>query len=131
METSIITGMHAVIYTQDAEADRSFFRDVLGFSSVDAGDGWLIFAAPPTEVACHPAESNGKQELYLMCDDVHAEIDRLSKRGIRCGSVSDEGWGLLSTVRLPGGGDLGLYEPRHATAHGMLKPPNAPSARRV
>jgi len=127
----MITGMHAVIYTQDAEADRSFFRDVLGFSSVDAGDGWLIFAAPPTEVACHPAESNGKQELYLMCDDVHAEIARLSKRGIRCGSVSDEGWGLLSTVRLPGGGDLGLYEPHHATAHGMLKPPNASSARRV
>lgn len=114
----MITGMHAVIYTRDAEADRSFFRDVLGFSSVDAGDGWLIFAAPPSEVACHPAESNGKHELYLMCDNVRAEIARLNERGIKCGPVSDEGWGLLSTVRLPGGGDLGLYEPRHATAHG-------------
>ena len=114
----MITGMHAVIYTRDAEADRSFFRDVLGFSSVDAGDGWLIFAAPPSEVACHPAESNGKHELYLMCDDVQAEIERLNEKGIRCGPVSDEGWGLLSTVRLPGGGDLGLYEPRHAMAHG-------------
>jgi catechol 2,3-dioxygenase-like lactoylglutathione lyase family enzyme len=115
----MITGMHAVIYTRDAEADRAFFRDVLGFSSVDAGDGWLIFAIPPAELACHPAESNGKHELYLMCDDIHAEIARLGKRGIACGSVSAEGWGLLSTVRLPGGGDLGLYEPRHATAHGM------------
>jgi catechol 2,3-dioxygenase-like lactoylglutathione lyase family enzyme len=113
----MITGMHAVIYTRDAEADRSFFRDVLGFSSVDAGDGWLIFAAPPSEVACHPAESNGKHELYLMCDDVQAEIARLNEKGIRCGPVSHEGWGLLSTVRLPGGGDLGLYEPRHAMAH--------------
>ena len=114
----MITGMHAVIYTRDAEADRSFFRDVLGFSSVDAGDGWLIFAAPPSEVACHPAESNGKHELYLMCDNVQAEIAQLNEKGIRCGPVSDEGWGLLSTVRLPGGGDLGLYEPRHAMAHG-------------
>ena len=114
----MITGMHAVIYTRDAEADRSFFRDVLGFSSVDAGDGWLIFAAPPSEVACHPAESNGKHELYLMCDNVQSEIARLNEKGIRCGPVSDEGWGLLSTVRLPGGGDLGLYEPRHAMAHG-------------
>ena len=115
----MITGMHAVIYTRDAEADRAFFRDVLGFSSVDAGDGWLIFATPPAELACHPAESNGKHELYLVCDDIHAEIARLRKKGIVCGSVRDEGWGLLSTVRLPGGGDLGLYEPRHATAHGM------------
>ena len=114
----MITGMHAVIYTSDANADRAFFRDVLGLPSVDAGDGWLIFAAPPSELACHPAESNGKHELYLMCDDLQAEIARLGKRGIKCGSVSDEGWGILSTVRLPGGGDLGLYEPRHAMAHG-------------
>lgn len=113
----MITGIHAVIYTRNADADRAFFRDVLGFSSVDAGDGWLIFAAPPSEVACHPAESNGKQELYLMCDDVQAEITRFGKKGIRCGSASDEGWGLLTTVRLPGGGDLGLYEPRHAIPH--------------
>ncbi len=114
----MIMGMHAVIYTRDAGADRAFFRDVLGFSWVDAGDGWLIFAAPPSEVACHPADSNGKHELYLMCNDVHAEIAELSKKGIKCGSISDEGWGLLSTIHLPGGGDLGLYEPRHAMAHG-------------
>jgi catechol 2,3-dioxygenase-like lactoylglutathione lyase family enzyme len=113
----MIMGLHAVIYTRDAGADRAFFRDVLGFSSVDAGDGWLIFAAPPSEVACHPADSNGKHELYLMCNDVHAEIAELSKKGIKCGSISDEGWGLLSTIHLPGGGDLGLYEPRHPMAH--------------
>ena len=114
----MITGMHAVIYTRNAEADRAFFRDVLGFSCVDAGGGWLIFAAPPSEVACHPADHNGKHELYLMCDDVQAEIARLGKKGVTCGAVKDERWGLLSTVRLPGGGELGLYEPRHAVAHG-------------
>jgi catechol 2,3-dioxygenase-like lactoylglutathione lyase family enzyme len=116
-ERTMITGMHAVIHTRDAAADRAFFRDVLGFSAVDAGGGWLIFAAPPSEVACHPADSNGKHELYLMCDDVEAEIALLGSKGISCGSVSDEGWGLLSTVRLPGGGDLGLYQPRHAVPH--------------
>jgi catechol 2,3-dioxygenase-like lactoylglutathione lyase family enzyme len=110
----MITGIHAVIYTRNAEADRAFFRDVLGFPCVDAGGGWLIFAAPPSEVACHPADSGSKQQVYLMCDDVETEIARLAKKGIECGSVSDEGWGLLTTVRLPAGGDLGLYEPRHA-----------------
>jgi catechol 2,3-dioxygenase-like lactoylglutathione lyase family enzyme len=114
----MITGVHAVIYTRDADADRTFLRDVLGFPAVDAGDGWLIFAAPPCELACHPAECNGKHELYLMCDDVQGEIDRLSNKGIECGFISDEGWGLLTAVRLPGGGSLGLYEPRHAVAHG-------------
>src|SRR5262249_12675763 len=89
MEMAMITGMHAVVYTCNAEADRAFFRDVLGFSSVDAGGGWLIFAAPPSELACHPAESNGKHELYLMCDDLRAEIARLGEKGIACGHVSD------------------------------------------
>jgi catechol 2,3-dioxygenase-like lactoylglutathione lyase family enzyme len=111
----MITGMHAIVYSRDAEADRAFLRDVLGFSSVDAGGGWLIFAAPPAEVAVHPAESNGRHEIYLMCDDIDAEIRWLSAKGIRCGPVRDEGWGLLTTVRLPGGGDLGLYEARHAS----------------
>jgi catechol 2,3-dioxygenase-like lactoylglutathione lyase family enzyme len=109
----MITGLHAVIYTRDAAADRAFFRDVLGLPAVDAGEGWLIFAVPASEMACHPADSSGKQELYLMCDDVRAEIDRLGQHGIACRAVSDEGWGLLTSVRLPGGGDLGLYQPRH------------------
>jgi len=109
----MITGMHIVIHTCDAEADRVFFRDVLGLTSVDAGGGWLIFAAPPSEVACHPAASNDRHELYLMCDDVQAEIVRLGAKGIACGAVTTERWGVLTTVRLPGGGHLGLYEPRH------------------
>ena len=109
----MITGMHVVIHTCDAEVDRAFFRDVLGLTSVDAGGGWLIFAAPPSEVACHPATSNDRHELYLMCDDVQAEIARLGAKGIACGPVTTERWGVLTTVRLPGGGHLGLYEPRH------------------
>jgi catechol 2,3-dioxygenase-like lactoylglutathione lyase family enzyme len=111
----MITGIHAVIYSRDANADRAFFRDVLGFPSVDAGDGWLIFAAPPSEVACHPGETNSKHELYLMCDDVQAEIARLDEKGIKCTSVTDARWGLLTMLRLPGGGELGLYEPHHPT----------------
>ena len=99
MEMAIITGMHAVVYTRDAEADRAFFRDVLGFSSVDAGGGWLIFAAPPSELACHPAESNGKHELFLMCDDLRAEMVRLGEKGIACGPVSDEGWVSLPQIK--------------------------------
>jgi hypothetical protein len=91
--------------------------DARNFSFVDAGEGWLIFAAPPSEIACHPAERNGKHELYLMCDNLQVEIARLAQSGIKCGAVSEQGWGLLSAVRLPGGGDIGLYEPRHATAH--------------
>jgi hypothetical protein len=113
-EEPLITGMHAVVYSRDAEADRAFFRDALGFPFVDAGDGWLIFALPPSEVACHPDETGGKHELYLMCDDVKAEVSRLSKKNIECGPVSDEGWGLLTMLRLPSGGELGLYQPRHA-----------------
>jgi len=113
----MITGMHAVIYTRDPDADRNFFRDVLGFRSVDAGNGWLIFAAPPAELACHAAESSGKHELYLMCDDIEQEIERLTRKGVVCDPVTDEGWGLLTTIELPGGGQLGLYQPRHALAH--------------
>src|SRR5258708_954767 len=109
----MITGMHVVVYTRDAQADRAFFRDVLGLPSVDAGGGWLIFAAPPSEVECPRAAGNEKIELYLMCDDVEAEIARLGENGVKCGSVSSETWGLLTMVALPGGGRLGLYEPRH------------------
>jgi catechol 2,3-dioxygenase-like lactoylglutathione lyase family enzyme len=113
----MITGMHAIIYSRDAEADRAFFRDILGFAAVDAGGGWLIFALPPSEVAIHPDDAGGRHELYLMCDDIEAEVARLERRAIRCGAVSDQGWGLLTSIRLPGGGDLGLYQPRHPVAH--------------
>ena len=115
----MITGAHMIIYSTDAEADRAFFRDVLKFPHVDAGDGWLIFALPPAEVAVHPAEENGKHEIYLMCDDVEATVRHLESRGIASTPVSDQGWGLLTEVTLPGGGKLGLYQPRHALAAGL------------
>jgi catechol 2,3-dioxygenase-like lactoylglutathione lyase family enzyme len=110
----VINGVHAIVYTRDAEADRAFFRDVLGFDSVDAGGGWLIFKLPPAELAAHPDESGGRQELYLMCDDVRATVGELRAKGVEIvRDVSDEGFGLLTAIRLPGGAELGLYEPRH------------------
>ena len=111
-----ISGAHAIIYSVDAEADRAFFRDVLGFPSVDAGQGWLIFALPPAEVAFHPAAENGKHEIYLMCDDVVATIQTLERQKVKCDPVADLGWGLLTHVSLPGGGKLGVYQPKHRTA---------------
>ena len=110
----MITGVHAIIYTQHVDADRAFFRDVLGFSSVDAGSGWLIFALPPSELAAHPTEGRDHHELYLMCDDVQATISELEDKGVEITRpISDEGFGLITALRLPGGGELGLYEPRH------------------
>ena len=112
----MITGAHTVIYSRDAEADRAFFRDVLGLPSVDAGGGWLIFGLPAAEAAFHPAGEGGMQELYLMCDDVEATVAELAARGAELSrDVSDEGWGLVTAIRLPGGGELQLYEPRHPT----------------
>jgi predicted enzyme related to lactoylglutathione lyase len=110
----VISGAHAIIYSRDAEADRSFFRDVLSFDSVDAGGGWLIFKLPPAELAMHPDETGGRHELYLMCDDVHATVKELKAQGVEViREVTDEGFGLASAIKLPGGGELGLYEPRH------------------
>jgi catechol 2,3-dioxygenase-like lactoylglutathione lyase family enzyme len=112
----MITGAHAIIYSKDADADRAFLRDVLGFPSTDAGGGWLIFGLPPSEVAVHPAERNGEHELYLMCDDVEELVRSLRERRIECSPVHTERWGLLTQVSLPGGGRLGVYEPRHPRA---------------
>jgi catechol 2,3-dioxygenase-like lactoylglutathione lyase family enzyme len=111
----MIIGAHAILYSKDAEADRTFFRDVLGFSFVDAGHGWLIFALPPAEVAVHPAEENGRHELYLLCDDIGAEIEALKAKGVACSEVKQERWGSITTIRLPGGGTLGLYQAKHPT----------------
>ena len=97
----MITGAHAVIYSRDAQADRAFFRDVLAFPHVDAGGGWLIFSLPPAEIALHPAEENGRQEIYLMCDDIEAVIRALQARGVACRPPTDEGWGLLTAFSLP------------------------------
>ena len=123
----MIIGAHSILYSRDAEKDRAFLRDVLGFPSVDVGQGWLIFGLPPAEVAVHPGEENDVHELYLMCDDVTGFIGAMKKRGIVCGPVLDRGWGLLTEVRLPGGGKLGVYQPRHARA----QPPGPAASRRV
>jgi catechol 2,3-dioxygenase-like lactoylglutathione lyase family enzyme len=110
----MITGAHAVIYSRDAEALRAFLRDVLGFAGVDAGGGWMIFALPPAEVAAHPDEHGGRHQLYLMCDDIAATVAELEAKGVEfTGPVADVGWGLLTAMKVPGGDELGLYEPRH------------------
>jgi catechol 2,3-dioxygenase-like lactoylglutathione lyase family enzyme len=114
----MIFGAHVIIYSKDAEADRAFLRDVLGFRSVDAGRGWLIFALPPAEAAFHPAEENGAHELYFMCDDLNAEMASLAKKNVTCSEVQEARWGSITKIRLPGGGDVGLYQPKHPTALG-------------
>lgn len=109
----MINGAHVVIYSKDADADRVFFRDILGFPFVDARDGWLIFGLPPAESAFHPAETNSRHELYLMCDDLKTQIEELRTRGVECPEPVDQPWGSVTTIPLPGGGEIGLYEPRH------------------
>jgi catechol 2,3-dioxygenase-like lactoylglutathione lyase family enzyme len=112
----MIFGAHVIVYSKDADADRAFLRDVLGFSSVDAGHGWLIFALPPAEAAVHPAEANDRHELYFMCDDLKAEIAALAKKRVECSKVHEERWGSITKIRLPGGGQVGLYQPKHPMA---------------
>jgi catechol 2,3-dioxygenase-like lactoylglutathione lyase family enzyme len=110
----MITGIHAIIYTTEADRLRAFVRDVLDFPSVDAGDGWLIFALPPAELAAHPAEEGGRHELYLMCDDIHATVEELKQKGVEFTQpIDDQGFGLITRATIPGAGELGLYEPRH------------------
>jgi predicted enzyme related to lactoylglutathione lyase len=112
----MVKGMHAIIYSRDAEADRAFFRDVLSWPYVDAHGGWLIFAQPPAELAIHPIDGAEHHELFLMCDDLEATISELKDRGVELAApVRDQDFGRLTSVRLPGGGELGLYEPRHAS----------------
>lgn len=110
----MIIGAHAIIYSKDPDADRGFLRDVLEFPHVDVGEGWLIFGLPPAEVAVHPADDNDLHELYLMCDDVAGLVSELRARGTECGPLQQQGWGLLTHITLPGGGKLGVYQPRHA-----------------
>ena len=110
----MIIGAHVIVYSRDSEADRAFLRDVLRFPHVDVGEGWLIFGLPPAEVAVHPSEENDVHEFYLMCDDVEAFVREMSIRGVACGPVQNRGWGVLTEVVLPGGGKVGVYQPRHA-----------------
>ena len=111
----VVFGAHLVLYSQDAEADRQFLAETLGMGSVDAGHGWLIFAMPPTEAAVHPADVAGA-ELYLMCEDLTAEIEALAARGVSCSPVEEARWGSITKIALPGGGEIGLYQPRHPLA---------------
>jgi hypothetical protein len=122
----MIIGAHSIIYSKAPQADRVFLQDVLELPSVDVGDGWLIFGLPPAEVAVHPSDENDVHELYLMCDDVEAFVEAMSKRTIRCSPVQNQGWGLLTHVMLPGGGKIGVYQPRHARP----KPMKARGAKR-
>src|SRR5690349_9052099 len=110
----MITGAHSIIYSTDAAADRAFLRDVLKFKHVDAGDGWFIFGLPPSEVAVHPSKENDVHQFYLMCDDIEAFVKEMSNHKIACTAIHNAGWGLLTQLTLPGGGRLGVYQPRHA-----------------
>ena len=112
----MISGAHFVIFSKDPEADRAFFRDVLGLSSVDAGHGWLIFALPPSEAAFHPSDANIGHEIYLMCSDLKAEMASLAQRNVHFSEVEEARWGSITKLQLPGGGWIGLYQPRHPTA---------------
>jgi catechol 2,3-dioxygenase-like lactoylglutathione lyase family enzyme len=109
----MINGAHVVVHSENAEADRAFFRDILGFASVDAGHGWLIFALPVAETAFHPAEGNGRHEFYLMCDDLKNEMAALQAKGVKCAEVVEARWGSITKIPLPSGGEIGLYQPKH------------------
>jgi len=113
-EMARIVGAHSILYSTNPEADRAFLRDVIGLTHLDVGGGWLIFGLPPSEVAVHPGEQNDVHEFYLMCDDVGSFVAAMEKKRVSCSSVRNLGWGLLTTVTLPGGGKLGVYQPRHA-----------------
>jgi predicted enzyme related to lactoylglutathione lyase len=113
----MITGVHAIIFNQDADGVRAFFRDTLGFASVDAGGGWLIFALPPAELGIHPTDGPGNHELYLMCDDIHKTVEELQAKGVEfLKPVEEAGFGLMTSFKIPGGAELAIYQPRHPTA---------------
>jgi catechol 2,3-dioxygenase-like lactoylglutathione lyase family enzyme len=109
----LFQGAHTILYADDPDKARAFFEDTLGLESVDAGGGWLIFALPPGEVACHPADTGGQAELYLMCTDLEATRKELEAKGAKLGPSSDQGWGRVARLEVPGYGELGVYEPRH------------------
>ena len=123
----MIIGAHSIIYSKAPQADRVFLQTVLELPSVDVGEGWLIFGLPPAEVAVHPSDENDVHELYLMCDDVEAFVEAMGQRNIRCSPVLNQGWGLITHVMLPGGGKVGVYQPRHPRP----KPMKARSAKKT
>jgi catechol 2,3-dioxygenase-like lactoylglutathione lyase family enzyme len=117
----MINGMHALIYARNADKARAFFRDVLEFDNVDAGHGWLIFALPPSEVGIHPIIDGDKEfhELYFMCDDIKKTVAQLEKKGVQCAPIQDAGFGIMTSFEVPGGGPIGVYQPRHPVAAGI------------
>lgn len=116
---TMISGTHLLIHSKNAEADKAFFRDILKLTSVDVGRGWLIFGLPPSELAVHPADTNNQHEIYLMCDDIEVFVQQMSKEKIACTKIQDQGYGLFVKLTLPGGGKLGVYEPKHARPEPM------------
>ena len=118
----MIIGAHSIIYSKKPEADRAFLLEVLGLPSVDVGGGWLIFGLPPAELAVHPSDENDVHEFYLMCADIETFVKAMAAQDIACGPVQDQRWGLLTEVMLPGGGKLGVYQPRHARPKAMGAP---------
>ena len=123
----MITGVHAIIFNQDADAVRAFFRDTLGFRSVDAGGGWLIFALPPAELGIHPTDGAGNHELYLMCDDIGTTVEELKAKGVEfTREITDARFGLMTALRLPDGGELAIYEPRHPSPLHASAEPDGP-----
>ena len=113
----MIIGMHAMLYSKDADAARRFLGDALGLRSIDAGEGWLIFALPPAEMGVHPTDDEQGPGLYFLCDDIQGTVTHLKSRGVEVTRpIEDQGWGVVTTLRIPGGGEIGLYEPRHPTA---------------
>jgi len=110
----MINGAHVIVYSADADADRAFLRDVLELPHVDVGGGWVIFALPPAEVAVHPAEKSGSHELFLLCENVDTFVARATEKGVACTAVEELGWGRITRITLPGGGEVGVYEPKHA-----------------
>ena len=116
----MISGAHAIIYSKNSKADRAFLKNVLKFPSVDAGQGWLIFGLPPSEIAIHPFEKNDEPELYFMCDDIMAFTTAMTKRKVKCSPPQDHGWGILSQLTLPSGGKIGVYQPLHPRPKQMV-----------
>ena len=123
----MINGLHAIIYTEDAKRVRAFFKDVLNFPSVDAGGGWLIFALPPAELGIHPTKESNCHELFLMCDDIKATVEELKSKGVEFTQpIKNEQWGLVTSIKIPSEGKLGLYQPKHPTTAGLGQQMNKP-----
>ena len=109
----MITGAHTIIYSSDPDADRDFFKNILKFPNVDVGHGWLIFGLPQSEVAVHPSTENGPHEFYLLCDDIDLFVKEMAEQKVLCSDIEDQRWGLITHLTLPGGGKIGVYEPKH------------------